>query len=306
MNAFNSNFKDLKSNLKSMLLEGINAFEDGFEILDVDLEIDEHLTLDVLATDAKGNPTVVLSEDTGEANLIDRILTTLCRLRKHRFLLQRIYRDHAFDFTAPPRILLLASRFSDDFIEKIDFIVAGNIVPYEYSTLKLDDREYLTFSRRDLEEGGEIRAFHLEKLRGNIGEPAPIPVAPVKSPSAPEAVQPKKPAPAPQPVQKKEPEPAPKLKKKIGAAPERFFHEAKKKILRISNEIVESVDGPFSRFKISDKVLVTLSREKSDLSVFLGDTNEKRITIDSEDRLNEVLNLIFKRYFTAFSSISKS
>jgi hypothetical protein len=289
-----------------MLLEGINAFEDGFEILDVDLEIDEHLTLDVLAKDARGNPTVVLSEETGESNLIDRILTTLCRLRKHRFLLQRIYRDHAFDFTAPPRILLLASRFSDDFIEKIDFIVAGNIVPYEYSTLKLDDREYLTFSRRDLEEGGEIRAFHLEKPRGNIGEPAPIPVTAVKNPSAPAAVQPKKPEPAPQPVQGKEPEPAPKLKKKSGAAPERFFHEAKKKILRISNEIVESVDGPLSRFKISDKVLVTLSREKSDLSVFLGDTNEKRITIDSEDRLNEVLNLIFKRYFTAFSSISKS
>ena len=92
MNAFNSNFKDLKSNLKSMLLEGINAFEDGFEILDVDLEIDEHLTLDVLAKDAKGNPTVVLSEDTAEANLIDRILTTLCRLRKHRFLLLTVWR----------------------------------------------------------------------------------------------------------------------------------------------------------------------------------------------------------------------
>jgi hypothetical protein len=304
MNAFNSNFKDLKSNLKNMLLEGINAFEDGIEILDVDLEIDEHLTLDVLAKDAKGNPTVVLSEDTGEANLIDRILTTLCRLKKHRYLLQRIYRDHAFDFSLPPRILLLSSRFSDDFIEKIDFIVAGNIVPYEYSTLKIDDREYLTFSRRDIEEGGEIRAFHLEKLRGTIIEPTPEPA--VSSQKAPKVIQPEKLEPKPQPAPKREPEVNQKVKKKAGGVHERFFHEAKKKILRISNEIVESVDGPVSRFKISDKVLVTLSKEKDELSVFLGDTTEKRIKIDSEDRLNEVLNLIFKRYFTAFSSISKS
>ena len=97
MNAFNPNFKDLKSNLKTMLLKGINSFEDGFEILDVDLEIDEHLTVDVLAKDAKANPTVVLMADIGETNLIDRILATLCQLRKHRFLLQRIYREHSFD-----------------------------------------------------------------------------------------------------------------------------------------------------------------------------------------------------------------
>ncbi len=53
MSAFSPSLKDLKSNLNNMLLQGINSFEDGFEILDIDLEIDEHLTLDVLAKDAK-------------------------------------------------------------------------------------------------------------------------------------------------------------------------------------------------------------------------------------------------------------
>ena len=85
MSAFNPTFKDLKSNLKTMLLKGINSVEEGFEILDIDLEIDEHLTVDVLAKDAKGNPTVVLMADFGEENLIHRILATLCRLRKNRF-----------------------------------------------------------------------------------------------------------------------------------------------------------------------------------------------------------------------------
>jgi hypothetical protein len=302
MNAFNPNFKDLKSNLKTMLLKGINSFEDGFEILDVDLEIDEHLTVDVLAKDAKANPTVVLMADIGETNLIDRILATLCQLRKHRFLLQRIYREHSFDFSVPPRILLLSSRFSDDFIEKLDFIVAGDILPYEYSALKIEEKEYLTFSRRDIEEEGEIRAFQLDKAKSGLVN--------TESPTAPEAkgttstsgggAEPKGIQIKKSPIQE-----TGKKAKTEGTPAERYFHEAKKKILKISNDIVEVVEGPLSRFKIEDRALVTLSRDNDVFSVFLGDTTEKRIKITSEEQLNEVLNQIFKRYFTAFSSISK-
>ena len=164
MNAFTQTFNSIKINLKNMLLKGIHSFEDGFEILDVDLEINEYLILDVMAKDSKGNPIVVLISDYGEDNLLQRILSTLCQLRKHRFLLHRVYRNYGFDFSVPPRILLLAPRFNDDFIESLDFIVAGDIVPYEYSSIKLDDKELLTFYQRDIDEGGEIRAFQIEKI----------------------------------------------------------------------------------------------------------------------------------------------
>jgi len=162
MNTYNPTFHDFKDSLKGMLLKGIHSFEEGFEILDVDLEMDEHLTVDVLAKDAKGNPTVVLMADV-EDDLLNRMLSTLCQLRHFRYLLQRIYKDHRFDFSVPPRLLLLCPRFSDEFVEKIDFIVAGEIVPYEYSMLKIEGKEYLTFTRRDVEEGGEITAFPMEK-----------------------------------------------------------------------------------------------------------------------------------------------
>ena len=310
MNTFNPTFSDLKINLKDMLLKGINAFEDGFEILDIDLEMDERLTVDVLAKDAKGNPTIVLMADGSEEDLLHRALNTLCHLRKFRFLLQRIYKDHDFDFSVPPRILLLSSKFSDEFIEKLDFIVAGEIVPYEYSLLKIEGREYLTFSRRDVEEGSEISAFPIEKAAASSSAPARAPAketAPLKMEEEVPAPAPSR-APAPEPPQPKKTVEPPKKAKKEPSNPlaERFFHEAKKKILRISNDIVEAVEEPYARFKISDRVLVTLSNQNNEFSVYLGDTNEKRLKISSEEQLNDALNQIFKRYFTAFSSISKT
>jgi hypothetical protein len=51
---------------------------------------------------------------------------------------------------------------------------------------------------------------------------------------------------------------------------------------------------------------VSLSRQNNEFTIYLGDTNEKPLKIQSEEQLNEALNQIFKRYFTAFSSISKS
>lgn len=308
MSAFNSNFQDLKTNLKNMLLKGINSFEDGFEILDVDLEIDENLSVDVLAKDAKDNPTVILLADVGESNLVHRILATLSQLRKHRFLLQRIYREHAFDFSVPPRILVLSSRFSDEFIESIDFIVAGDIIPYEYSTLKIEDKDYLTFTRRDIVEGGETRAFSIDKGEGGGGGSESTRIPPMEEAAGVTTLPDQDVQKAAEPAEKKRVGVEVKKKGKLdgGVTSERYFHEAKKQILRYSSDIVESVEGSLSRFMIKDRVLVTLSREKNEFSVFLGDTNEKRIRIQSEDKLNEVLNQIFKRYFTAFSSISKS
>jgi hypothetical protein len=245
--------------------------------------------------------------DVGEEDLMHRTLNTLCHLRKFRFLLQRIYKDHAFDFSVPPRILLLSSRFSDDFIEKLDFIVAGEIVPYEYSLLKIEGKEFLTFTRRDMEEGSEIRAFPVAGKSSapdpDVKELEPIP-EPVK-------VEVEKPAPqptaAPKAAQKKAPEPPKKGKKKQeSSVVDRYFHEAKKKILRISNDIVEVVEEPYSRFKINNRVLVTLSNESGQFSVYLGDIQDKQLKIQSEDQLNDALNQIFKRYFTTFSSISKT
>lgn len=355
MNAFSPTFKDLKSSLKNMLLKGIHSFEDGFEILDIDLDIDEHLTVDMMAKDARGNPTVVLMADFGEADLIHRILSTLCRLRRQRLLLQRIYRDHAFDFSVPPRILLLSPRFSDDFIDELDFIVAGDIVPYEYSSIKMGDKELLTFTRRDIEEGGEIQAFRLEtgkdfpelteSLTGDLGrihldmppppEPGPRPVSTPAPRAEPAAAFKKEPKAEPAEAGKSEPrviheaklkikpddEPTPgpahtkpkkkykddeKNKKKGDDVPyEKFFHEAKKKILRISNDIIEDVEGPRSRFKIGNVPLVTLSKKHDELGAYLGDTDQVLLKIDSDLQLNEALNQIFKRYFTTFSSISR-
>lgn len=305
MNAFNPSFDSLKSNLKNMLLKGINSFEDGFEILDIDLEMDEHYSLDVLAKDSKGNPTVVLMADAGEENLINRILNTLCQLRKFRFLLQRIYKSQGFDFSVPPRILLLSSRFSDDFIEKLDFIVAGEVVPYEYSVLKVDDKEFLTFSRRDIDEGGAISAYQVDKMK-ETPSTTDNELVEIKPEEA-EAMITKKPAEVTKAVPTKKAEDLSKKKKKSeGALADRFFHDAKKKILRISNDIVEVVEAPYSRFKISNRVLVTLSKENDVFSIYLGDTSDKSMKIQSEEQLNEALNQIFKRYFTAFSNIAKT
>lgn len=326
MNAFSHTFKDLKSSLQNMLLKGIHSFEDGFEILDIDLEIDEHLTVDVMAKDARGNPTVVLMAEFGEANLIHRLLTTLCRLKRHKFLLQHIYRKQGFDFSVPPRILLLSPRFSDDFIEALDFIVAGDIVPYEYASVRIDDKEVLTFSRRDIEEGGATQAFELEtrndlpewsdakpgdKMRTDFQAPPPPETGRTEF-KVPLTTSPET-RPKPKTLEKSLPkshttEAKPegdgkhKKKKEKGHA-DKFFHEAKKKILRISNDIIVDEEGPLSRFKIGELPLVTLSKKNDELGAYLGDTDQVLLKIDSEAKLNEALNQIFKRYFTDRKSV---
>jgi len=163
MNTLNSDSIDLKSNLKNILLRGINSFEDGFEILNVDLEVDESLTIDVLAKDGRGDLAVILFADNLEdAELIHNLLNILSRLRKHRFLLQHIYHAHEFDFSIPPKILLLSSRFSEEFLEKLDFIMAGDIIPYEYFAMKVENKDYLTFTRRDIDDSSDIKAIPLE------------------------------------------------------------------------------------------------------------------------------------------------
>jgi hypothetical protein len=332
MNAFSRTFKDLKTSLQNMLLKGIHSFEDGFEILDIDLEIDEHLTVDVMAKDARGNPTVVLMAEFGEANLIHRLLNTLCRLKRHKFLLQHIYRKQGFDFSVPPRILLLSPRFSDDFIEALDFIVAGDIVPYEYASVRMDDKEVLTFSRRDIEEGDATQAFELEtgndlpewsdakpgdKMRTDFQAPPPpetgrtefkVPLTPspeTRPKPKSSAKSSAKSQPKSQMAEAKPESDGKHKKKKEKGHAEKFFHEAKKKILRISNDIIVDEEGPLSRFKIGDLPLVTLSMKNDELGAYLGDTDQVLLKIDSEAKLNEALNQIFKRYFTTFSSISR-
>lgn len=304
MTTFNSDFIDLKSNLKQMLLKGVNPFEDGFTILDVDLEINENLTIDMLAKDAKNEFCIIIfSDNLEESDLINSILETLCQIRKNRFLFKRLYKEHEFDFNIPPRTFVISTRFSDEFIEKLDFIMADEIIAYEYFNLKVEDKEYLGFKLRDCEGNNEIRTVPLLEPLDGPGLKKDKKQDNESTVTRDDTVLTASPAQSSKDTKKKT------QKTPTVSAPvpyDKFFHEAKKKIIRISNDIEESVDGVHSRFKIKDQVLVTLSKENNKLSIFLGDTNEKQMEVSSEEKLNEVLNLIFKRYFTAFSSIAKA
>jgi hypothetical protein len=73
--------------------------------------------------------------------------------------------------------------------------------------------------------------------------------------------------------------------------------EAKKKILRIGDEIEEEVDGDLVRFRLRDEILAVLETGP-ELALSLGDALELRRPIIDRVALDSAVDDVVRRYFT--------
>jgi hypothetical protein len=271
------NNDQVQADVRSLLLENAEALEDGIEIVDMDVKLDDDLSIDFLAADAKGKPVLIfLQEKEQNGGLVVRLLLVLDRLKKHRVFLERIYKDQGFDFSAVPRFIVLAPEISDDLALCLDSLKGVKTVACEYSFLGLEERVYFTVKPKKGDK--TFRALRVDAAAG-----AAAPPPPAAEPAEPEEG-------------KAEPEPEPEESR----SPDEYYQIALEKIKKISSGMVETQDGNLTRFKIDDRILASLAVQGDVCYVFLGEKKDKAIPITSEKILNDTLNQVYKLYATQF------
>ena len=309
----------VKDVVRNVLVDSVDAIEEGLQVLDLDLKLDEDLSVEFLAKDSNGEPVVIMLEEAESGgSLIQDLLLILQRLQKNRFFLERIYKEHLFDFSVPPRVFVLAPGMSEEFVQCLESIKSTEIIPCEYSFLQLEERTYFTVARKGgaRKDGDEeFKAIRVDESSDESSEESPNASAKDGSPAADKEKKDekkeskKKQPPAAEKVkdEPKSPPPAEKPKKESKKpkeadddSPEAFFQVAREKIKRITPKISESRDGNLVRFKIDDKILSSLAVQNNVCYVFLGEKKDKAIKITSEKVLNETLNQIYKLYITQF------
>lgn len=290
-----------EGDVREILKENCEAVEPGLVLLEEEFKLDDDLTVDYLLKDNNGKPVIILlGESRHGGELIQRLLLILRMLRKNRFFLDRIFAEQFFDFSKPPRTIVLSGAMTDEFVYCLESIKATEVVPCEYAFLKLEERTYFTVTCKSGDKA--LRAARVGEAKPAAAAEKPKAEPKPKAAAEPKAEDPKVEKAA---VDKKdEPETAKKeegggdMDKAFSA--EVFFQTAREKVKRISPKISENRDGNLIRFTINDKVLSSIAVQSNVCYVFLGEKKDKAIKITSDKVLNETLNQIYKLYITQF------
>jgi len=246
----------------SRLAEQPELLERGLKVLDVGLRLTPELTLDLVLKDAASRPLIALGEGVdGIPALLGRAVCVLVEVRRMRGLLEKLFRVDGVSFAADPRVVLCIRRASDALLDASDWLRSLGIELAETHTLPLQGVNRLVVVRA----GGESQG------------PPPATDPPRPPPKAASAA------------------PAPESKRAKSDVP--LLDLAKKKILRIGDEIEEEVDGDLVRFRLRDEVLAVLETG-SELALCLGDAPELRRPISDRAELEAAIDDVVRRYFS--------
>jgi hypothetical protein len=178
-----------------------------------------------------------------------------------RGLLEKLFRADAVSFAADPRVVLCVRRAPDALLDASGWLRSLGIELAETHTLPLQGVNRLVVVRA----GGESQG------------PPPATDPPRSTPKIVAAA------------------PAPESKRAKSDVP--LLDLAKKKILRIGDEIEEEVDGDLVRFRLRDEVLAVLETG-GELALCLGDAPELRRPIPDRAALEAAVDDVVRRYFS--------
>jgi hypothetical protein len=243
----------------SRLAEQPELLERGLKVLDVGLRLTPELTLDLVLRDAASRPLIALGEGVdGIPALLGRAVCVLVEVRRMRGC-SKLFRADGVSFAADPRVVLCIRRASDALLDSSDWLRSLGIELAETHTLPLQGVDRLVV----------VRA-------GGVSQGPPPAADPPRPP-------PKAAAPAHEPKRVKSEVP--------------LLDLAKKKILRIGDEIEEEVDGDLVRFRLRDEVLAVLETG-GELALCLGDAPELRRPIPDRVALEAAVDDVVRRYFS--------
>lgn len=247
--------------------------ERGMRLLDRGFRLTPELAVDLWLQDAARRPVIVLGEG-GEpaAALLGRALCVVAEVRRMRNLLERLFQQEGVSFEAAPRVLLVATRFSDALLGARDWLAAFSI---ELVEARLCDRE-------DPHRVVVVRAGEAVRDATSPAADSRVPATNGKSARNGSAAH-AAPAPPPAPV----------------AAPatrDSLLDELKRKVLRISDRIEEEVEGAATRFLLHDELLVEVTAQEGGVAARIGDDEAPRRLHDRATLL-ALVDEVVRRYF---------
>lgn len=277
------------------------AAEPGLVVLDRRLPLDEASRLDLLACDTAGAPVLVLACDEDHAASLGRIGRVLAAFRRTSGLLTRIYGDRGLDVARPPRVLLAATRFPDEFPALLDLLEVP-VAAVECRVVRLRGEAVLDVSLFHRTGGRTGAARGAPRATGSNGSSgaarAGAAVGAGTAAGRPAASEPRGGEPLggePEELTLSELEPL---------APDdldRLADRARTSILSLSEQIEEEDDGDTLRFLVDGRPLATLERDDAAgaLALRLEDAggDAVRLPIADEPGLNGALNALFDRWF---------
>jgi hypothetical protein len=115
--------------VKALILADPSIIEDGFRVLDVDLNAGPAGTIDILGVDSVGTLTILsVAPDDADAAL-PRLLDQYGWASDQRALLERLYAAGGLSAGLPFRCLILAPAFSHAFVRRLSLLSVG-VTPY--------------------------------------------------------------------------------------------------------------------------------------------------------------------------------
>ena len=266
------------------LAEEPQGLERGLKVLDVALRLSPTCVADLVLRDQSSRPVVVLGEgNDGPEALLGRAFGLLAEVRRMRDLLGRLFRQEGVSFAADPRVILVARRFSDALLAARDLLAPSGIELVEAHEVPIDGTHRLVVVR-----AGGASATGAPPASDPPAAAAVATAAATNSAAAPVAAEPK---------------PAARGTNGNGNgshAPPRpsLADEAKKKILRISDDIEEEVDGAVARFRLHDESIAVLEQGSQGCSISVGDAPDRRRTLSDRADLDAAIDDVVRRYFT--------
>jgi hypothetical protein len=259
------------------LVESPQDVERGLARVDAGLRLGRDLVVDLLAKDATGRAVVVLVEDEdGVPALLGRGVAAIAHVRRMRELLDRLFQASGLSFGRDPRVVLLARRFDDALADAKEKLRELGLECREAQLATLDGATRLVVADSASASATSSSAVAPVAVTSTAPAPAPAPVAPSGN-SHGNGHGPTRPAPRRDTT---------------------LFDEAKKKILRISDDVEEEVAGESVRFKLHDELLALLEPSGEGFAIAIGDAPDRARLLVDRAQLHQAVDDVVRRYFT--------
>jgi len=256
--------------------------ERGLRLLDSGFRLTPDLVVDLWMQDSSARPVIVLGEGSdGEAALLGRALCVMAEVRRMRNLLERLFQQEGARFDQEPRMVLVATRFSDALLGARDRLatLAIELVEVHLATVEGEHRMVV------VQAGGAARR---EALPAADFRPRPIATTVVATPTNGNGVA---------HHEKTAEKAVEKTVESTVEKPPSLIDELKRKVLRISDRIEEEVVGATTRFVLQEQLLATVTANGARLVAVVGDADEAPRTVADRAGLNGVVDEIVRRYF---------
>lgn len=303
------------------LLRDPTSLGEGYRVIDHDVPLTPALSVDMVALDTQGRPVLVLvpAEPDLQA-FLGRALLALGEARLRGALLDRLYRREMVSFDPGARVLLLVPRLDAGFRAAIEALGTDLIQVVQTHLIQVGENFHLVLCQHGgvpmavghspvalaavaaeeppvgdaagstRSEGAGERNLTHRHVNGFHSEPPGNGNEDHHSPAPPASTTPRPPAGAPPPDARRL-EPADAREGSL-----QLLDEAKRRILRISDDIEEEVDGEQVRFLVHNRVLAVLTAQPGPLGFFAGDRPGERVEITDLRDLGAALNQVFRRF----------